>query len=106
VIEWKNALLDRAWQRFRAGAAPALRDPFAEYQRANRRWLDDYALFMALKHAHAGAMWNRWDRALAAREPAALSRARRRFRHAIGSQRFRQFLFDRQWTALRAAAHA
>jgi len=106
VIEWKNALLERAWQRFRQGAAPALREPFEHYHRVNRRWLDDYALFMALKEAHGGAMWNRWDRELAAREPAALSRARRRLRSAIGSHRFRQFLFDRQWSVLRAAAHA
>jgi 4-alpha-glucanotransferase len=106
VIEWKTALLERAWQRFQGGAAPQLRESFELYRRANRRWLDDYALFMALKVAHSGAMWNRWDRELAAREPQALALARRRLRHSIGSHRFRQFLFDRQWSALRNAARA
>ncbi|HYM81757.1 MAG TPA: 4-alpha-glucanotransferase [Candidatus Limnocylindria bacterium] len=106
VIAFKQPLLRRAWERFAGGAAPHLSDEFKAYRRAHRRWLDDYAFFMALKDANGGAMWNAWDRPLARREPQALAKARRAHAKDIAAHRFRQFLFDRQWSALREHAHA
>lgn len=69
-------------------------------------WLDDWALFAALKTAHRGAPWWRWPAALRHREPAALARAR----HALGAPVERakraQVRFDEAWRRLRTAAHA
>jgi 4-alpha-glucanotransferase len=106
VIPFKTSLLGRAWERFQAGAAPALGPPFEDFCQAEAAWLDDFALFMALKEAHGGLAWTGWDPALAAREPGPLARARERLQGAIGRHRFGQFLFFRQWHALAERAHA
>ena len=65
-------------------------------------WLDDYALFQALKQAHDGKPWVEWDPPLAMREPEALSHARSELRDEIEAQKFFQFLFFNQWRALKA----
>ncbi len=106
LIEWKSALLDHAWSAYQAGRGAALRKPFTNFCTAQAAWLDDYALFMALKKGHGGRAWPEWDARLVAREPRALSAARSALVAAIDAQRFRQFLFFRQWEAVRAHAHA
>src|SRR5436309_3442187 len=57
VIAFKNRQLARAWENFQAGRAPQLRAAFERFTADNKSWLDDYALFMALKDAHQGAAW-------------------------------------------------
>jgi 4-alpha-glucanotransferase len=79
---------------------------FDHFARDHASWLEDFALFMVLKAEHGGRPWPEWDTALARREPAALDAARRRLAGALDAQRFRQFLFFRQWGVLRDAAHA
>jgi 4-alpha-glucanotransferase len=106
VIEWKLAILAKAHARFSAGAAAGLRRDYDGFCRAQAGWLDDFALFMALKEAHGGATWTTWEAGLGAREPVALAAARERLAVAVDSQRFRQFLFFRQWSAVRAHARA
>jgi 4-alpha-glucanotransferase len=101
VIDFKRALVTKAWQNFQAGAAPALQGPFEDYCGRHASWLDDYALFRALKDAHEGKAWREWPRPLALREPAALAEATRRLADDIGMHRFGQFLFFRQWSELR-----
>ena len=73
------------------GAAPARREAFDGFCAAHAGWLDDFALFMALKDAHGGAAVDRrGSAALVAREPAALAAARRELaRECRDVQRFR-----------------
>jgi 4-alpha-glucanotransferase len=97
-------LTERAWENFRAGAGPQLRPLFEEFCGREAAWLDDFALFMALKEAHGGVSWLEWPRELIFREDEALGRARRQLAGQVGLHRFRQFLFFRQWRALRAHA--
>ncbi len=104
VIPWKLALLERAWERFSAQEAHPLRADFAAFCQAQAVWLDDFALFMALKEAHGGAPWTDWPADLRQREPAALAEARSTLAEQVERQRFFQFLFFRQWGALRAHA--
>jgi 4-alpha-glucanotransferase len=106
VVEFKQALLARAWENFRGGAAGPLRGPFEEFRGRESRWLDDYALFASLKESHEGSSWQEWESDLRLRKPAALDRARRRLGDAIGRHSFGQFLFWRQWSDLKAHAHA
>jgi len=106
VIPEKARLLRRAFERFQAGAAPALRQELEAFCRAEAAWLDDYALFMALKAAHGGVPWSDWDPALASREAPALDAARARLAAAVELQRFAQLLFFRQWRALKEHARA
>jgi 4-alpha-glucanotransferase len=104
VIEYKVQLLGRAWHRFQSGAGASLRPLFETYADQHAGWLDDYALFMALKDAHGGSSWLDWEPELVLREPAALERGRRELRDAIDRHRFVQFLFHRQWTDLKRYA--
>ena len=106
VIEWKLAILAKAHARFSAGAAPGLRRDYDGFRRAQAGWLEDFALFMALKESHGGATWTSWEEGLIEREPEALAAAHERLAVAVDSQRFRQFLFFRQWSALRERARA
>jgi 4-alpha-glucanotransferase len=104
VIGWKHTLLDRAFDRFESLRGP-LREEFDAFVRERGAWLDDFALFMALKQA-LGRSWNEWDEGLALRYPDALAAARVAHRRAIEAERFRQFVFFRQWRRLREHAHA
>ena len=67
-------------------------------------WLDDYALFMALKESHGGASWFQWPDAHRLREKAAMDDARRLLSEEISFWRAVQYLFFRQWSALKAFA--
>ncbi len=104
--EFKDTILRKAFARFTRDADPTLRTAFEDFRRRNLSWLDDYALFRALKDAHGGVAWNEWDPACVRREPAALANAAEKFRDQIEAQKFYQFLFFRQWFALKAYCNA
>lgn len=105
VVPRKQALLDSAFESFQSSPGPLAR-PFSRFCKAQATWLDDYALFMALRRAHDGAPWTEWPAPLARRQPGALRSARKEHADQIERHRFWQFLFDRQWHALRAKCHA
>src|SRR5262249_38084079 len=90
---------------FQKETAPDLRADFASFCEEQASWLDDFALFMAIKDAQGGKSWQDWPEELHLRQPAALERARRQLRGPIQRQRFRQFLFFRQWEGVRRYAH-
>jgi 4-alpha-glucanotransferase len=108
VAEYKFALLRTAWKRFRDSPNAALRESFDAFVAApeQRAWLDDYALYMALK-AHAGdAPWWEWDPALVKWDAQAIAEAREQHADEIRFRTFLQWLFFRQWAIVREAAHA
>lgn len=104
VQVFKGRLWDVAYDRFQAGARGDLRQPFMEFCRSQHDWLEDYALFVALKEQHHGAAYWEWPADLVRREESALSQARRELADPIDRVRFVQFLFFRQ--ATRVAEHA
>ncbi len=106
VISFKLAVLHRAARVFRQKADGERRAAFERFCADNAQWLDDYALFMALKDAHGGAMWNTWEWELASRDPATLAEWQQRLDDAIFSQRYFQYQFFRQWEALKRYANA
>lgn len=74
--------------------------------RANGEWLPDYALFMALKQHFGMAAWTQWpDEAIRLRERSAMERYRKELEKEIRFYTYIQFLFFRQWEALRSYAH-
>jgi 4-alpha-glucanotransferase len=101
AIKFKNRLLARAFDNFKRKTSVPLRAEFDAFRRRESAWLEDYALFRALKDARGGASWNAWEPPLARREEGALSRARETLRERIEAHEFSQFLFFRQWAALR-----
>ncbi len=90
-------------RRFLAGSP--LRVDYDAFCASRADWLDDYALFMALKEAHPGLSWNTWPAPLVRREARALADARASLQESVDFHRFTQFAFYRQWTALRDYAH-
>jgi 4-alpha-glucanotransferase len=105
VTEHRQVVLGRAHQAFRAGAGSALRDAYERFCQEERGWLDGYALFTALKQQHAGKSWTQWDADIAAHDAAAVARWERELAVEVDRERFLQFLFARQWAALRQYAH-
>ena len=105
VIPWKAGVLDRSFIRYQHTQSPQLNTEMEEFQAKHSAWLNDFALFMALKEAHGGAPWHTWEKPLRERQPDALSKARKQHVVAIQRQIYRQFLFYRQWARLRSLAH-
>ena len=102
VTAFREAHLRRAFDAFRAkeDALP----PFFAYCAREAGWLDDYALFAALKGAHGGAAWTTWEEGLRERHDGALASARERLRVEVRYQQFTQWLFAMQWAKLREHA--
>jgi 4-alpha-glucanotransferase len=105
VIPWKTNLLQRAAERFRQRASGARRAAFEAFCAAKAHWLDDYALFMALKGAHDGAMWNTWELELIQRRPETLARCSLELADQISFHKYAQHQFFDQWSALRRYAN-
>ncbi|RJP49141.1 MAG: 4-alpha-glucanotransferase, partial [Anaerolineaceae bacterium] len=70
------------------------------------RYVDDFALFMALKESNGGGAWDGWPASLRQGEPSALAQARVDLADSIQRFKFYQFLFFQQWNALRAHANS
>jgi 4-alpha-glucanotransferase len=105
VIQWKLAILDRTFEHFEESATNKLRKEYHEFQIQHAGWLEDFALFMALKDTHGGQPWPTWEPDLRDREEKALKNARKSLAKSIQQHTFRQFLFFRQWQALREYAY-
>ena len=99
AAEVKERLFRVAHERFiaRGGA-----EEFAAFCSRNAHWLEDFALFTVLKSRFEGRPWTVWPAELRDRAPEALDEVRRSFHADLDHVRFLQYLFHRQWTALRA----
>jgi 4-alpha-glucanotransferase len=105
LYEWKPGLLIKAFRKFEADPGQ-LRPAVEAFRAENALWLEDYALFMAVKESHGGGSWDVWPQELRERTPSALQAARSALAGSIRQHIFIQFLFDRQWQALHAYAQA
>ncbi|OWK37687.1 4-alpha-glucanotransferase [Fimbriiglobus ruber] len=105
VAPYKEGLLREAWGQFRGWKGPhGLREAFEEYCRREASWLDDYALFMAIRAGLGGAGLSHWPDDLRRRQPAALAAVQQQSADEVAMHRFGQFLFDRQWCELKRYA--
>ena len=112
-IDWESepgsinygALYEKLYPVLRKAAERFSKHPAADYPvfcEKNAYWLEDYALFMALKDAHGGASWQNWEPALRSREEKALEEARVRCEAEISFWKILQYLFFRQWGEFRS----
>ena len=106
VLAFKQELLETAWHNFCAGLRADLRSAYEQFCNLQAHWLDDYALFRALKAKHNGAYYLDWPAELVERAPGAMARARRDLAAEIHHGRFAQFLLFRQGERLRQYARA
>jgi 4-alpha-glucanotransferase len=101
VAAYKAGLFRRAFDRFQSAPPPASYTAFVE---SAAEWLDDFALFRALKALYAGRPWYEWDRPFRLRDGDALDRARHDLAGDIAFEAFLQWLFEEQWSAVRERA--
>jgi 4-alpha-glucanotransferase len=104
VVPFKRRLLDTAWTNFNAGARPDLLPAYEGFCHDQAHWLEDYALFRALKGRYNGAYYLEWPAELVQRSPVTLARARRELASQIARVCFAQFLLFRQGARLMAYA--
>jgi len=106
VIPFKDRLVEQAWRSFRAGVGADLKPDYEQFCHDQGYWLEDYALFRALKARHHDAHYLEWPEELIGRVPAAIAQARQELADRIDLVQFAQFLLFRQGEALKRHAHA
>ena len=95
VLAFKIRLLETAWRNFSSGVRADLRPAYEEFCSSQAHWLDDYALFRALKAKYNGAYYLDWPTELVKRSSEAMAQARRELSTEIQEVRFAQFLLCR-----------
>ncbi|MBA3530333.1 MAG: 4-alpha-glucanotransferase [Ardenticatenales bacterium] len=101
VIDWKESLFRQAFARFQTQPHPS----YEPWVAANEEWLEDYALFIALKAHFGGGPWKEWPEEVRTHDKTRLDPHREALADEMAYQRFLQFLFFQQWITLRAYAH-
>jgi 4-alpha-glucanotransferase len=105
VIDWKNQVLSKAYENFRQTSDSNLRENFQSFKNDFGWWLDDYALFQAIRKNQNQKPWYEWETSLKLRGESALAEAREDLRKEIETQKFYQFLFLEQWLRLKIYAN-
>ena len=105
VIPYHNQKLALAFRNFTTDANSTLNGEFDEFVSENRFWLEDFSLFIALKRQHKLRPWTEWERDLRRCDRSALAAAGAECAEQMNLERFRQWLFHRQWSALKEYAH-
>ncbi len=105
AIRTKFPLLRQASQAFFDKATLERQEEFEAFCEAQAYWLEDYALFMALKEAHGDQGWHEWEEDLARRKPQALALARAQLADDIFYHKYVQSEFFRQWSSLKTYAN-
>lgn len=105
VYEWKNALLPKAYERFHGTTSVDLRGKFETFCQENEFWLDDYALYRSVKTMQDQRPWYEWPEPLKLRDAGTLSVIAETLFDEIQAHKFYQFLFFRQWYAVKAYAN-
>jgi 4-alpha-glucanotransferase len=106
VHGFKGRLLQQAAHRFRQTAAAERRAAFAEFCTRQAYWLNDYALFRALRQHFGDQAWNRWPAEIRGREEAALRLWGEQLSEPIYHESYAQFIFFEQWFALKEYANS
>ena len=96
--------LAQAHKTFMQRATESEHQAFEAFINREAHWLEDYALYRALRREFSGQAWFQWPAPLREREPEALATARVRLSDELEQVCFEQFVFARQWEALRAHA--
>ena len=81
-------------------------ESYAVFVAENENWLSDYAIFMALKQEYGGKTWLYWDEDLKNHDAAALAAKQEACQETVQLHYFLQYIFDKQWKALRGYANA
>ncbi len=105
AVQTKLPLLRQACENFKDRASKKAMQAFDAFCDRTQVWLDDYALFMALKEHFNDASWHTWEPGLARRDPNILTQWQQKLASEIFYHKYLQFEFDRQWLNLKRYAN-
>jgi 4-alpha-glucanotransferase len=105
VIQWKMKLISRAFSNFTQYSDETLNDEFELFQEEEKVWLEPFSIFMAIKTEYNLVSWDHWPEKLRQRDPVALNAFTKSHEKQITQHAFAQFLFFKQWHAVKAYAH-
>lgn len=105
AITYKTSILEKSYTYFKANASRQLQGDYELFCAANAYWLENYALFMALKHLHHGCSWLEWEPEYKFLTPETQTTAEKLCMKDIGYYKYIQFIFTRQWQALKTYAN-
>jgi 4-alpha-glucanotransferase len=104
VIPWRKKILYKAASNFSSKASKELKQNFEEFVSKSSSWLNEYALFSAIKNSQNLKAWVEWPVELRTREANAIKRVSEDLSEQIQAEKVLQFLFDYQWKKVRKAA--
>ena len=105
AVHFKTALLTKATTAFFASGSTEAQGEYRQFCIDNAQWLDDFAVFMAVKNAMGGVSWTKWPEDISSRQPDAIAEWSSRLAKEIQTIKYWQFEFFRQWQDLRKYAH-
>ena len=105
AIKYLMPLLNKAFATFQKKGKSPLRDEYRRFCKSEAAWLDDFADYMAFRQHFAGESWVMWPSGLCDRDPKALKNLRKELSEPVEKEKFLQFLFFRQWNALKDYCH-
>ena len=94
-------ILRKAYERGGIGKE----EDFRRFQEENRFWLEDYGLYMAVKNSFGARSWTEWEEDIRVRKPEAVEAYKEKYKEEIEFYQFQQYLFAKQWLALKAYAN-
>ena len=106
LFKIKYIVLKRAYNNFKNINSLRIRDEFDRFCRENRWWLEDYAMYMAIKNHFNLVSWQEWDEDIKKREHQALERYKELLKDEIEYWEFIQYLFFKQWNHLKKYVNA
>jgi 4-alpha-glucanotransferase len=98
VTEYKQSLYTSAYENFKKMPAPY---EYEKFCKDNSKWLEDFALFVTLQEHFEGQSWDKWPEPVRDRQPEKLKELKEQFEDKIGREKFLQYIFARQWAALK-----
>jgi len=101
----RKTLFEQAWETWSRNGADDERADFDAFRDREKEWLDDYALYLVLKEKHDGAPWYEWEDGLRWRDKKRLEEESARHAPRLEMIRWLQFIFARQWAALKNEAN-
>jgi len=102
AARFKMPLLHKAAKNFFADTSGDTLRAFKQFERRQGSWLEDFALFMAVKEEQGNVEWTKWTADIAKREPDAVQCKKGKLASAIRAQKYFQYAFFHQWQKLRA----
>lgn len=98
VTAYKDRLLDKAYERFKSKGKDS---DYERFTSMNAFWLSDFAIFRSIKAKQGGRAWSSWPQGLKDRQREELERAKDQLKDRIEREKFIQYIFFRQWSALK-----